>query len=471
MTQVIGLAKPPATAASPNHGAEQIAIAAGEISARIERLLFSRWHVKARLIIGAATFFDAFDALAIAQALPVLVPTWGLSSQEVGFLISIGFVGQLVGALLFGWLAERIGRLKAMTIAITCFSIMSILCGLAWNYHSLVVFRGLQGIGLAGQVPIAAVYISELVKAQGRGRFVLLYECIFTVGLVVSGLAGSIIVPTLGWRVMFLIGGLPILIALRLRKLLPESPRWLAARGEIAKARDSIEQIERETEKATGRSLPPVTNVLPVTVERGVWHEVVRQPYLARTCVVWTIWFSSFLVTYSLGTWLPTLYTTLYHVPLQTALRYGAIGTFFQLLGSASCAFTIDWLGRKRLFGLSFLGAGLSLLALSLFGSPSLLELIACAAMASFFSGSAAIGAYLYTPEVYPTRLRAVGTSLGTAWLRLASMSGPIIVGWLVVEGVGSVFLTFGCVALAASAVSSRWAIETRGRSLEEIAA
>ncbi len=92
------------------------------------------------------------------------------------------------------------------------------------------------------------------------------------------------------------------------------------------------------------------------------------------------------------------------------------------------------------------------------------------AALASFFSGSA-VGAYLYTPEVYPTKLRAVGTSLGTAWLRLASMSGPVIIGSLVASGVGSVFLTFGCVALAASAVAGRWAIETSDRVLEEIAA
>jgi MFS transporter, putative metabolite:H+ symporter len=450
---------------------KSLSVAAGEISARIERLPFSRWHVKVRLIIGAATFFDAFDALAIAQALPVLVPAWKLSSHQVGFVISIGFVGQLIGALLFGWLAERIGRLQAMTISIASFSIMSVLSGLAWNYQSLLVFRGLEGIGLAGQVPIAAVYISELIKAKGRGRFVLLHECVFTVGLVVSGLVGSVIVPTFGWRIMFLIGGLPILIAWRLRKLLPESPRWLASRGEIEKARQSLDRIERATEQATGLPLPPVGKAVPVIIERASWSEVVGRQYLGRTSVVWLIWFASFLVTYSLGTWLPTLYTTLFHVPLQTALRYGAIGTFFQLLGSASCAFTIDWLGRRRLFGLSFLGAGLSLVALKLIGSPSLVELIVCAALASFFSGSAAIGAYLYTPEVYPTKLRAVGTSLGTAWLRLASMSGPVIIGSLVAGGVGSVFLTFGCVALAASAVAGRWAIETSDRVLEEIAA
>ncbi len=198
-----------------------------------------------------------------------------------------------------------------MAISIACFSIMSVLCGLSWNYETLLVFRCLQGFGLAGQVPIAAVYISEMIKAKGRGRFVLLYECIFTVGLVVSGLAGSVIVPNFGWRVMFLIGGLPIIIALRLQKLLPESPRWLAAHGEIDKARAGVERIERETEASTGVPLRPIGAILPVAVERGSWREVLGRQYIGRTLIVWLIWFSSFLVTYTLGTWLPTLYTTL----------------------------------------------------------------------------------------------------------------------------------------------------------------
>src|ERR1700680_4365635 len=87
---------------------------AGEIAARIERLPLSAWHVRARIIIGTATFFDAFDALAIAYILPVIVPLWGLSAPQAGILISAGFFGQLFGALFFGWIAERYGRLNAL---------------------------------------------------------------------------------------------------------------------------------------------------------------------------------------------------------------------------------------------------------------------------------------------------------------------------------------------------------------------
>ena len=132
------------------------------VVARIERLPTSWWHVKTRIIVGVATFFDAFDALAIATVLPVLVPLWKLAPPQIGLLISAGFLGQLIGAMLFGWIGERFGRMPAMIWSIALFAVMSFVCGFAWDYNSLLVFRVIQGIGLGGEVPIAAVYISEL---------------------------------------------------------------------------------------------------------------------------------------------------------------------------------------------------------------------------------------------------------------------------------------------------------------------
>jgi putative MFS transporter len=142
-----------------------------QIAARIERLPFSPWHVKLRVIMGVATFFDAFDALAIAYVLPALIPLWKLAPGQVGLLISIGFAGQLVGAILFGWLAEKQGRVRIAAWTIGIFSVFSLVCAFSWNLPSMLVFRFFQGLGLGGQVPIAAAYINEIAKAEGRGRF------------------------------------------------------------------------------------------------------------------------------------------------------------------------------------------------------------------------------------------------------------------------------------------------------------
>src|SRR4249919_2096797 len=223
-----------------------------DIVARLERLPTSWWQVKARIIVGVATFFDAFDALAIASVLPVIVPLWKLAPPQVGFLISAGFVGQLIGALLFGWIAERYGRMTAMIWSIALFAVMSLVCAFAWDYNSLLIFRTIQGIGLGGEVPVAAVFISELAKAKGRGRFVLLYELVFPIGLTAASLIALWVVPAFGWQWMFVIGALPAFLALVLRGLLPESPRWLAVRGRNAEAEAAMALIERETEKATG---------------------------------------------------------------------------------------------------------------------------------------------------------------------------------------------------------------------------
>src|ERR1700682_235909 len=209
---------------------------ADQIVGRLGRPPPSWWQVQTRIIVGVATFFDAFDALAIASILPVIVPLWKLGPQQIGLMISAGFAGQLLGALFFGWVAERYGRMTAMIWSIALFAVMSLVCAFAWDYNSLLVFRTIQGIGLGGEVPVAAVFISELARAQGRGRFVLLYELVFPIGLVMAALVGLWVVPHLGWQYMFVIGALPGFLALVLRRLLPESPRWLAVRGRHAEA-------------------------------------------------------------------------------------------------------------------------------------------------------------------------------------------------------------------------------------------
>src|SRR5262249_25736601 len=194
------------------------------IVARIERLPVGWWQIRARLVVGTATFFDGFDVLAIATVIPILIQQWHLSPANVGPIISAAFIGQFVGAFLFGWIAEKIGRMPALTASILVFSIMSAICAFAWDAPSLAAFRFLQGIGLGGEVPIAASYINEISRAHHRGRFFILYELTFSVGLAMTGVIAAFIVPWLGWRAMFAVGAIPALLALVLRRALPESP-------------------------------------------------------------------------------------------------------------------------------------------------------------------------------------------------------------------------------------------------------
>ena len=439
-----------------------------DVVARLERLPTSWWQVKARIVVGVATFFDAFDALAIASVLPVIVPLWKLTPPQIGFLISAGFLGQLAGALLFGWIAERYGRMTAMIWSIALFAVMSLVCALAWDYESLLVFRTIQGIGLGGEVPVAAVFISELAKAQGRGRFVLLYELVFPIGLVAASLLGLWVVPRFGWQYMFVIGALPALLALVLRRLLPESPRWLAVHGRAAEAQAAMALIETETQKATGRPLPPIKPVVATLEKRASLADLFGPLYLRRTLVAWVIWFAAYFVTYGLSIWLPTVYRTVFKLPLDVSLRYGLITQAVGLLGTLVCALTIDHVGRRLWFALSFAAGALALAALALYPAPSAEQVLTSMTIAYFFISTINIGVYLYTPELYPTRVRALGVGVATAWLRFASIIGPSVVGMMLAGGLPSVFVTFAAVAAIAAVITGLFAVETKGRVLEE---
>jgi putative MFS transporter len=439
------------------------------VVARIERMPTSWWHVKARIIIGVATFFDAFDALSIAFVLPVLVPLWKLTPPQIGFLISAGFVGQLLGAPFFGWLAERYGRITAMVWAIGTFGVMSLVCAFAWSYESLVVFRLIQGIGLGGEVPIAAVYISELARARGRGRFVLLYELIFPVGLVAAGFVGAWLVPRFGWQSMFFVGALPALLALVLQRLLPESPRWLAVNGRDTEAEAALSRIERETEKSTGQPLPPPQAVVATQSRAPSWADLFGPTYLPRTLVVWVIWFTAYLINYGLAIWLPTLYRTVFKLPLAVSLQYGLVTQVVGLVGATICALTIDRFGRRPWFALAFTGAAAALFGLWLDGAKAAESVLIYVSLAYFFVSTINLGVYLYTPELYPTRSRALAVGTATAWLRLASIIGPTVVGLMVGTGLQSVFLAFAIIAVIAAAITILFAVETKGRVLEEV--
>ena len=245
----------------------------------------------------------------------------------------------MIGALFFGWIAERYGRITGMVWSIVAFAIISLVCAFAWDYQSFLIFRLIQGFGLGGEVPIAAVYISELARASSRGRFVMLYELIFPVGIVAASLLGLWIVPTLGWQYMFVIGAIPAVMILFLRRVLPESPRWLAATGRLADAETALSFIERETEKATGKPLPPPLAAIEVEAKRASLADLFGPLYLRRTLVVWLIWFTSYLVNYGLAIWMPTVYRTVFKLPLDVSLKYGLITTAIGFVGAAIAAF------------------------------------------------------------------------------------------------------------------------------------
>jgi len=467
------------------------ASSASALIARLERVPFSRWHLRARLIMGSATFFDAFDALSLAFVLPVLVRLWGISAVQIGWLIAIGYFGQFAGALLFGALAERYGRIRSAAGATALMSVMSLACALAGSFPALLALRLVQGIGVGGEMPVAAVYINELSKAQGRGRFFLLYEIIFPVGLMVTGQIGALVVPTFGWQVMFLIGGIPGLVIAGLLLRLRESPRWLIGKGRLPEAEAIIREIEGSAPRAdddlsnedegrgftprqAGREGPPYTpevsgNDVKTAPGRTRWAELLSPVYRRRTAVVWTLWASAYFITNGLNNWMPTLYNRVYGLSLDQSLRAGTLTNVAQVAILLGCAFAIDRIGRRRWMTACFMAGAALLATLGSFASGSVAAVILLVTLSYGIVGSVNAVLYLYTPEIYPTRMRAIGTGSATCWLRLASAAGPLLVGYLVERGTGAVFLMFAAAGVI-GALAATLMLETRNRRLEDIA-
>ncbi|MFY0330938.1 MFS transporter [Bacillus sp. FSL W7-1582] len=444
---------------------EQVVDRASQLLTRMESVPFSRWHLKPRIIMGSATFFDAFDALSLAFVLPVLIGMWNLSPAQIGLLIGSGYIGQAIGAIFFGWLAERRGRVFSAKWTVFLMSIMSIACVFSGNFMALFIFRFIQGIGVGGEVPVAASYINELSRAQGRGRFFMLYEMIFPLGLMISAQIGAFVVPSFGWKWMFLIGGIGGLIVFFFFFMLRESPRWLISKGRLDEAERIIEEIEASTDKRM-----PVAKQVSSSTEKGDWKELFSTFYRKRTLIVWGLWFSAYFVSNGLNNWLPSLYNTVYNLPVGDSLRAASLTNILQTIGVFACAFLIDKVGRKRWATIAFIVTGALLTALWISGANSPESVIYLGSAAYGMMGTITVLLYLYTPEIYPTRMRVIGTAFATAWLRLASAIAPIMIGFILeVSGVSTIFILFASVTVVGAILAFKM-IETREKVLEDIA-
>lgn len=317
------------------------------ISARLERLPSSRWHIKVRTLIGAVTFFEAFDQLLTASALPVLTEQWKLSTGQGTLIVTSGSVGMLLGALVAGWLGDRIGRVRTVALGVAVTALASLAVAVSPGFALFTAFRFVQGLGIGGVVPVAATYINEIARADHRGRFVLLYELIFPAGLASATLVASWVVPSFGWRVMFLIGALPVLLVVVLRRQVPESPRWLLSRGRVEEAEQVIARIEQDVEKSIGAQLPEPGPSTAVETARGGLRDLFTGRYLRRTVVVSGLWFVAYYVNHGIATWLPSLYTKTFGLDLRTALNYSLLSNVTGLIGCLLVALIIDRVGRR----------------------------------------------------------------------------------------------------------------------------
>lgn len=433
---------------------------------RLEALPLGRFHYKLLLVTGLGWLFDSMDTGLIAFILPVLAKEWGLAPGQMGLIGSIGLIGMALGAVVSGTIADRIGRKKVFTITVLLYSIASAFCALSWNYQSLLVFRFLVGFGLGGELPVAATLVSEYAPSRVRGRFIVLLESFWGLGWIAAACIAYFFIPLYGWRMAFLIGALPALYVCLIRLHMPESVRYLLAHGRVGEARQIVVSLERQLHVPVAPFVSEKETV-PV-VAKASFRELWKKPFASRTIMLWLVWFGINFSYYGIFMWLPSLVFQQGFTVVKT-FEYVLIMTLAQLPGYYCAAWLVDKIGRKYTLSTFLLFSGV---ASYFFGHASTAAaLMMWGSVMSFFNLGAWGVLYTYTPEQYPTAIRALGSGWAAGFGRFGGMAAPMMVGALLARSFGfaSVFYMFALVFAAVAVIVMSLGVESKQKDLESI--
>jgi putative MFS transporter len=441
-----------------------------DILDRLEAVPVNYFHYRLLFIIGLGWMFDAADTGLVSFVLPALAKEWALSTQQVGYIASMGLVGMALGAVIAGSLADRWGRRKVFAATLVMYGVATGLCGLAWDYQSLLVFRFFVGFGLGGQLPVAVTLMSEFSPSAHRGRFIVLLESFWAVGWIIAALVAYLVIPQFGWSFVFFLGSLPAFYVFWIWRSVPESVRYLLQQGRYEEAHNIVSRIE-----LAGGKVPPAYQGSAAATASALFS----QPTLAlsvtalwtpklmkRTTLLWVLWFGLVYSYYGIFTWLPSLMAGQGLAIIKT-FEYVLIITVAQLPGYLAAAALVDRWGRKNTLATFLLLSAVSAYAFGHSITP--LAVIGWGSAMSFFNLGAWGVIYTYTPELYPTSVRALGTGWAAGIGRIGGILAPAVVGWLLPQtGMESVFTMFMIVLAVTGLTVLALGQETKKQVLSE---
>jgi putative MFS transporter len=413
--------------------------------------------------------FDAMDVGLITFVLAVLAGDWHLRTDQIGLIGSTGLLGMFVGALISGRVADQWGRKTVFQTTLLVFSVATFLTALAWNVWSMVIFRFVVGIGLGGELPVVATLLTEFIPSKSRARYVVLLESFWALGWLAAATIAYFLIPTYGWRIGLAVGAAPALYIWVVRRKLPESPRWYESKGRNEDAQRVMRQLEEESTRLTGQALQNVQAIEGEQPRRDTqfgFAELWTANYRRSTIMLWILWFGLMFGYYGIFVWLPTLLVRDGY-SIVKSFGYVLIMTIAQIPGYFSAAYLVERVGRKIVIVLYLL---LSAGAAYLFGHASTsTQILLWGCLMSCFNLGAWGAVYAYTPEIYPTRIRATGAGSAAAFGRIGGFLAPITVG-LLLPSIGTKgVLGLNAALLVMSALSvGLMGIETKGKPLPD---
>jgi MFS transporter, putative metabolite:H+ symporter len=446
-----------------------------EVLDRQTTLTGNQKKILAAAIIGDALEF--FDFFLIAFVFAFLIGPWKLTFGQTAMVFLSSGVGAILGAYIWGWIADRIGRRKVFIGTVLNFSLATGLLYFTpdngWIY--LTVLRFFVGFGVGGLYCVDLPLVQEFMPSSKRGWIGGLVTCVIPIGVGLGAVLGAFLGAD-QWRLLFAIGVLPALVVLLVRLWVPESPHWLARQGRLEEARKSL---------AWALQVDPNTLPLPrpdeVKVVKTNWFELFKYP--RSLLVSWLGNAGAQTGAYGIALWAPSLFVLLLHVSPQEASKMMILLTVTGFIGRLSFSWLSERIGRRNSGGLLGFGAGVLIILAgnnydaTLFGL-SAFWLILAAAMFFVDGGFAIVGPY--AAEIWPSHLKTSGMGSAYGFGGIGKILGPVGLALIVgsqnylkpdvpLTQIPTAFLYLGCWFLMAGVVYYFFGLETKGKSLEQI--
>ena len=464
---------------------------AGHIPVRLDRLPWSGWHWRVVIALGVAWVLDGLEVTLIGSIGGVLErsDTLALSATEVGWTGSLYIGGAVLGALMFGRMADKLGRKKLFMVTLAVYMLAALATAFSTGFVFLAICRFVTGLGIGGEYAAINSAIDELIPARVRGRVNLAINASFWLGAALGAALSLVLLdprmlgPALGWRACFLLGAVLALSIVLVRRHVPESPRWLLMHGRRDEAENTVAEIESHVARRHGalpaidvagashmpmQGTPPLRQVARVLLQRYRTRSLLVLAMMVAQAFV----YNAIFFTYSL------VLTRFYAVPDNRVALYIFPFAFGNVLGPLLLGPLFDSLGRRRMISLTYIVTGLGLALTGWFfvaGWLSAVTLAVCWSVVFFVASTAASAAYLTVSEVFPLEMRALAISIfyaiGTG---TGGFIAPVLFGRLIESGsrgaVAAGYATGAVLASLAGCLALRYAVDAERKGLESVA-
>jgi MFS family permease len=408
-----------------------------------EKITPYQWKVMAITIFGY--IFDGFDSILFVLVLPAVMLDLNMSAQTGGLIVSIFLLGQVFGGLTCGIIADYIGRKKTLMLTIFIYAISTALCAFAWNWESLAVFRFFTGFGCVGEWAVAATILAETWPAKHRSKAGSAMQSCWAWGSILGAITVMFVQPAFGWRGVFLVGAVPALLVLWIRRDLKETERFEA------------EKVRRATLKSRGENLSNTVVQL--------FSEPVLRKYVAIGAALTS---AELIVTWAFLTFSPMYLADVRGFSIVRSSTWFIVYNLGAAAGYLLWGPIADKIGRKPTFVIYILFS-MIFTPLFMLWAPTTTWLLICGALAGFGTLGIYSGFTVYYPELFPTRLRATGTTFAPQIGRLISVAGPYLIGTLSISLGYGVAISLACLCWLWALFALFFAPETKGKILEDV--